>query len=89
MTSTSPNPHPLVEEFARRKFRLESILEAQSVELRKDPEKYFVAHERNQHGFAHPGDRWMPQDATEKENNVRLMEEMCYNSNLNRRVSYA
>jgi hypothetical protein len=74
---TSPSPNSLVEEFAQRKFRLESILEEQSAELRKEPEKYFAAYNSAQVGFAQPGDRWIPRDAAEKENNVKLMEEIC------------
>lgn len=74
---TSPNPDPVVEELAQRKFRLESFLEAHSAELRKDSTNVSESYERMQQGFAQPGDQWIPSDAAEKEQNVRLMEEMC------------
>jgi hypothetical protein len=72
-----PHPNPIVEELAQRRTRLECLLEAQSVELRKDPAKLCEAYERSQEGFAKPGDRWIPKDAAEKAKNVKLMEEIC------------
>jgi hypothetical protein len=73
----SPHSNPVVEELTQKKFRLECLLESQSAELRKDPTKFLESYTRMQDGFAQPGDRWIPQDAAEKEKNVKLMEEIC------------
>jgi hypothetical protein len=74
----SPHPDPIVEEFAQRRFKWETLLEEQSAVIRKEPGGYQAAYERNLHGFAtQPGDQWVPVDAADKDKNIKRMEEMC------------
>jgi len=74
---SSPHPNPVVERLAQRRFELESLLEAQSAVIRKEPGGYQAAYERNQDGFAkQPGDRWIPADDVDKEKMIKKMEEM-------------
>jgi hypothetical protein len=74
----SPHPDPIVEEFAQRRFKLETLTEEHSAVIRKEPRGYQAVHDRNLDGFAtKPGDHWLPVDAADKEKNVKRMEEMC------------
>ena len=78
VTMSAPHPNLIVEELAQRRTRLECILEAHSVVLRKEPANLVSeAYERMQEGFAQPGDHWFPKDAAEKDKNVKRMEEIC------------
>ena len=72
------HPDPIVEELAQQRFKLEFLLEEQSVVIRKEPGGYQAVYERNLHGYAtKPGDQWIPVDAADEDKNRKRMEEMC------------